>query len=446
MRDKRLTVKDLSPDQREVYGGMSSWVLGGKHGEARGPRSNLLRVGGFAGTGKTSILGVFAKELTKQGKLVAYVTYTGRAVSILGRKLAASGVETTSQLRRTSDDAREGWDDYFSDDLDDGGPPLCGTIHKLLYRPVIDPVTEELRGWVKRDQLDREYDLIVVDEASMVSDEILEDILVHGVPLLAVGDHGQLPPVMASGDLMRSPDLRLEKIHRQAEGNPIIALSQLVREGGRFEDFKGWGEEVIRGYRGGHTQEIIDAYASVEDEGPGSILRVGLLCWTNRTRVRLNATARVALKKKGPPLEGEVVMCLKNRPPVFNGMRGVLTEDSTLAPEGNAKPWLLGASVEFPDEGLGADDYLLCAPQFNREKAFESVEELRERGIDVYSMTAAGDYYDFGYALTVHKAQGSQFDHVVLFVDRPEKPWDEEYRRWAYTAVTRASKRLTVLR
>ena len=84
--------------------------------------------------------------------------------------------------------------------------------------------------------LDRNYGLIIVDEASMVDDMMIRDLRSFGVPILAVGDHGQLPPVGGVGSLMKNPNLRLEQIHRQAEGNPIIALSKMMREEGRLPE------------------------------------------------------------------------------------------------------------------------------------------------------------------------------------------------------------------
>lgn len=420
-----MTPEELSPDQLSVYKSMLDWATSNPSG--------ILTCGGWAGCGKTTVLGVFAQAMEEARLLVAYVAYTGRAASILKRKLGEAGVKITSQLRRTSSDARRGWESYFARGDDIKGVPLCGTIHKLLYRPIIDERTEELKGWVKRETLDREYDLIVVDEASMVSDEILQDIARHNTPLLAVGDHGQLPPVMASGELMQNPQLRLEKIHRQAEKSPIIGFSRHIREGGDMLDFT--GIDILPKREAAAT--LTRAYKGVNPLG------VGVICWTNRMRVKLNVMARAALQVKGPPRAGEVVICLKNYPPVFNGMRGVVVADSEIS---KAQPWLLAADICFPDEELPSQPWQLCAPQFMREKTYSSVEELRERGIDVFNMTSAGSLFDFGYCLTAHKAQGSQFDNVVVYLDRPERPYDEEYRRWMYTSVTRASKSLTVLR
>lgn len=436
-RGKLVKQVALSDDQALVYRALCD-----EAGKRR-----LLTLGGYAGTGKTTLLGLFAAQAQQRKMLVAYVSYTGRASSVLQRKLADAGVSTTTLLRRTSEDALVGMaGSYYATDRQLGehdGPPLCTTIHRLLYRPLIKMPQEELVGWREREGLDRKYDLIVVDEASMVSDEILQVIQSHGVPVLAVGDHGQLPPVAASGNLMKNPDLRLEKIHRQAEGSPIIQLAHHVREGGRLD---GFGATWDMGSADGvsyATKRDIDVILRQAYAQTASSLDVAVLCWTNKMRVKLNGLARKAIGFKGAPSEKEIVICLRNRPPVYNGMRGVVRGTSLMDAK---QPWIMHSYVEFPDEGIGKAHYSICAAQFNRERPFASVEELNDRGIDVMSMPAAGDLYDFGYAMTVHKAQGSQFDTVIVFLDRPEKTFDDDWRRWIYTAVTRSARKLIVVR
>jgi exodeoxyribonuclease V len=445
--DKALTVADLSEDQAEVFDHLSRWAIGKWNPINESGSRRVLAIGGFAGSGKSTLLSVFAST-TKL--LVAYVAFTGRAASVLDRKLRACGVKTTTGLKRGKDDARRGYANLFDDTLGgDKNPALCTTIHRLLYRPVVDEKTEELRGFAKRSMLDRKYDLIVIDEASLVGDEMLEDLKVHGVPILAVGDHGQLPPVMSSGSCVANPDLQLEKIHRQALGNPIIKLSRGLRLHGELRDKYQDGDRVIFAPKAALHETLRNADLRS--------LSTGVLCWMNKTRITLNGAARKAAGFMGPPKKGEIVISLKNKPPVYNGMRGVLAEDAQVNKaeicgltglaefEPGPKAWELYAKIAFPDEGLPASRHTLCAAQFNREKAFVDVEELRERGIDVRSMGMAGELYDFGYALTVHKSQGSSFEHAIVYCDRPQKPHEEDWRRWIYTAVTRASERVTVL-
>ena len=437
----------LSADQQVTFDAIIAWLYsrGLKAlGQPKWVTSEIakvpiLTVGGLAGTGKTTVVSHLATVLQDAGFAVAYVAFTGRAFSVLAKKMAEAGVETATGLARQEGDHG---DRYFVDEEDSSGVAFTGTIHRLLYKPVVDEETEELRGFVPRTKLDRRYDLVVVDEASMVSDEILRDLSSKGVPLLAVGDHGQLPPVMAPGELMKHPALRLEKIHRQAEGNPIIALASAIRNGERLpRESRGTAIEVRSKSEAARVlAEVYGAHAPID---------VGVVCWTNRTRVALNSTARGVLGRKGTPLVGEVVLCLKNihSEGIFNGMRGVLMTDGRLGPSAQEPwrdPWILEAEVEFPDVG-GAVSLEMCAAQFARPDTFKSVEELQEAHVNVKRFGAAGHLITFGYAMTVHKAQGSGFSTVVLYADRPEDG-SEDTRKFYYTAVTRAAEKLIILR
>ena len=429
MNDRSLSRADLSPDQLRVYEAMLDWV--------NGDRGNLLTIGGFAGTGKSTLLGLFAAETDLK---VAYVSFTGRASSIIDKKLNASGVATTNRACTDSDDKLDGQYGhlFYSPGDEEAKRPFCGTIHRLLYRPFIDGVTEELLGWEKRLELDRPYDLIVVDEASMIDAKIVTDMLQHGARIMAVGDHGQLPPVMGDGSLMARPMLRLEKIHRQAEGSPIIQLSRVLREEGRLDRSLADGRQL----RFGSAKEI--SSPALADMLSREKLNAAVLCWKNATRVHVNRTVREHLGFAGKlPQTGEPLISLKNYTPIMNGMRGLLTCDADQPyPD---EWWLVRTKIEFPDEGIAESQQDVCRDQFHRARPFETVDELKAAGMKVFSMGQAGRQMDFGYAMTVHKSQGSQFKHAVVVVDwRPDYSQDN-IRRLAYTAITRGSDRVTIL-
>lgn len=496
-----ITVNDLSPDQREAYNSIMSWVGDREVGEG-----GLLSLGGYAGTGKSTLVSLVAHQV----KLPAFCAYTGKATSVLRRKLAAAGTATIGTQPRK--------DGLPSSDQ----RPYCGTIHSLIYRPCecrepkvvevkkpcpekgcvtelqwagVDTVvcaaghTADLsakkfealkpkkhfvyaekdaegncklchgKEWLRREILDRHYGLIIVDEASMVDDMMLRDLREYGVPILAVGDHGQLPPVGGSGSLMRNPNLRLEKIHRQAEGNPIIALSKIIRETGRIPESMDGGAAVSFGRLRFIEQLIEERYGNAS---PERLLEMGLAVYTNRRRVGLNVAVRRALgtarNGRELPRKGEHVICLRNmkaeggRPPVANGMRGVLGTDAEFKQHVNYSGEKLGVSetqltgtIAFPEDEIQANRYDMLAAQFGREKTFSSSEELeRETGLHSFSM--AGALFDYGFAMTVHKMQGSAVDDLVVCAERPGPVDDESWKRWCYTAATRASKKLTVLR
>jgi len=429
----------LSPDQQTAFNAITDWaeVNRGYRFDGEYEEVPLFRMGGLAGSGKTTLVGLFAKSTRL---LVAYVAPTGRAASVLARKFKAAGLGSTSKTQLPEGQKLRGRaaEVCYSEGSAESRMPFVGTIHRLIYRPVVDPQTEELQGWARRTKADRKYHLIVVDEASMVGDDVLGDLRTLGIPILAVGDHGQLPPVMSAGNLMKEPDIRLEKIHRQAEGNPIIALAHHIRNGGLLREFRKGKKEAGDKITFCNKPEINRV---LEESMVEADLETAVICWTNRMRVRLNAMARTALNYKGPPRRGEIVIALKNLPPICNGMRAILKDDARQG----TMPWWLEFHADFVNDEL-SQAVVACAPQFGREKSYGSVEELRERGIDVRTMSAAGALFDFGYAMTCHKMQGSQAAHVIVYLDRPEEPDSDDYRRWMYTAVTRSSDRLTVLR
>jgi len=430
----------LSPDQASACEAIRSWVYDRCNTWREGIPSEVLRFGGYAGTGKTTVLGVLAKEFEERGVLVAYATFTGRASTILNRKLEDQGVLTSNKLMATSARQLEG--KYAKFFLEEGEErmPFCGTLHRLLYAPMIDEQTDELLGWRTRLNLDRRYGLIVVDEASMVGDTMLADIKRHGVPVLAVGDHGQLSPVKDAGSLMKNPDIRLEKIHRQAESNPIIQLSKTIRETGRIDRSLA-GESIVFGRRldmGSIYANALSHQHPSEGNGVNDWLGVGALCWTNKTRIGINRIVRKAFEFSGAPKMGETLMCLRNSEDVFNGMRGILQRDA------EQLGYKLDVELDFPYEEVHGT-FELCGYQFHRERPISSVEELQRMVPGLRRMSEAGLLFDFGYCATVHKFQGSQLKHAIGVLDRPANPGDSEYRRWLYTLVTRASERLTLL-
>jgi exodeoxyribonuclease-5 len=243
---------------------------------------------------------------------------------------------------------------------------------------------------------------------------------------------------MGDGSLVTRPMLRLEKIHRQAEGSPIIQLSRIIREEGRMARELADGDQL----RFGSVKDI--AHPRLAEMLRERKLDAAVLCWKNATRVHVNRTVRGHLGFAGkPPQAGEPLVALKNHPPVFNGFRGLVTEEATSPFKDEW--WLMKTKLEFPDDTIPEMSEQVCRDQFHRPRPFASVEELEQAGIKVHSMGAAGHLYDFAYAMTIHKMQGSQVKHAVVVVD-----WKQDYsvdntRRLCYTAITRASEKLTVL-
>ncbi len=384
----------LSQDQRVALNKLWQWLKYDSKTEG------YITLGGYAGTGKTTSLAVFRKYLRAvlPDWQVAFISFTGKATRVL-----------KSALRQQQA--------IYQDDF-------VGTIHSLIYSPVINE-RQEIISWDRKNQLD--YQLIIIDEGSMVDYQIWQDLKRYEIPIIAAGDHGQLPPIQGSFNLMAAPQLKLEQIHRQAKDNPIINLSMMAREK---------GEIPVANYAPGVKKLSREDFAS--QELVEQMIRMHpeqslILCGYNKTRIKLNAFARELLGFEMPePRPQDRVICLRNNheKDVYNGMLGTVI---SLTKED--KKWYFAeiALDEEPEPYRG----LILAEQFNAERAKNFTSERAD--------TLQGELFDFGYALTVHKAQGSQAKKVIVFEERFKQMDDEMWRRWLYTAVTRAEQELYII-
>lgn len=385
----------LSPGQKKVLNEVLVWCKRDKS------QSQLyITVGGYAGTGKTTLIAVLRKRISKLKKdiKVGFVSYTGKAARVLRNKLKEAKV-------------------LLSDDT-------VGTIHSLIYSPVVNE-KEEIIGWKQKEEIDR--DLIIIDEASMVDETIWLHLLSYKIPIIVVGDHGQLPPISGTFHLIASPELELIEIHRQAQGNPIIALSIQARQSGYIRP--GIYGDFVRKF----SKEDNDIQESVSELLANYSVDTLILCGYNRTRKKLNLHIRNTLGFTSPtPQVGDRVICLRNNHEkhIFNGMTG-----SILSIADENQQWY-NAQIQMDGED-GIYKGLISKDQFMSDAALNFTDKR--------SRIMAGDLFDFGYALTVHKAQGSQTKRVILFEERFSKMDDEAWRRWLYTAVTRAEEELYII-
>lgn len=394
----------LSPDQQRTLDTIVTWYkqnsIKGTKVEVNTPTNQpFITLGGYAGTGKTTLIAIIRQQLATLNKdlKVGFASYTGKAARVLRIKLSEQKVILPQDT--------------------------VGTIHSLIYSPIVND-KEEIIGWKKKDKIDRE--LIIIDEASMVDESIWHHLLSYNVPIIVVGDHGQLPPISGNFNLMQSPQLQLEKIHRQAEENPIIGLSIQAREHGLIRTGK--YSDTVQKYNLNDPEsgEIVEELLATCDDD------TLVLCGYNTTRVRLNNHIRTIRGFESPnPMPGDRVICLRNnhRKNIFNGMLGTIQ-----AIDDADEDWYM-AAIALDDES-GIYKGLISRSQFG---AKESLNFTNKR-----SAIMRGDLFNFGYALTVHKAQGSQAKRVILFEERFAKMSDEQWRRWLYTAVTRAEEELYI--
>lgn len=383
----------LSDDQKTALHAVLAWY--------KGYTSNkrFITLGGFAGTGKTTLIAIIRKELQKMedGLKVGFASYTGKAARVLRNEL------TRQHMLLPKD--------------------TVGTIHSLIYSPIVDD-KEEIIGWQTKKKIDR--NLIIIDEASMVDEMIWQHLLSYDVPIIVVGDHGQLPPIKGSFNLMQEPSLRLEKIHRQAELNPIIGLSIQARENGIVRQGR-YSDTVIK-----YNLSEYDSQEAMEELLRNFTPDTLILCGYNTTRKKLNAHIRNVLGFETPkPTNGDRVICLRNnhKKNIFNGMLGTIQEISQIDDD-----WY-HAEIMMDDEEK-AYKGLISVKQFDTNSALNFTPNRAQ--------TMRGDLFDFGYALTVHKAQGSQAKRVILFEERFKQMSDDEWRRWLYTGITRAEEELYI--
>jgi len=387
----------LSKDQAAARDGVMAWWKSNERG--------TKTLGGYAGTGKTTLMGVLAYQLLSDGVSVAFATPTGKAALVLERSLHNAGVY-------------------------DAG---VSTIHGLIYRPDEDPETGRIRGWRRQRTVDAS--LIVVDEASMVSQRMLEDLQSFNKPILAIGDHGQLPPVGEKAGLMANPDFRLEKIHRQAKGNPIIRLATIIRNGAP--------KEAVRSFIEDQDDERVQIGSKADGKKFGAPPGM-LITYTNRLRTGLNAQLRHELHgydEEVDPQKGEIVICLKNHRldegglMIANGMRGEVVS----CQDHPKSKHHYEMAVQFDDPVGLVSGLRVNKHQFLKEGTFKGFDEVPG---DHRNWWSVGALFDFGYALTCHKAQGSQFDNVMIIDE--SHVFKHNAQRWLYTAITRAAEQVTI--
>ena len=252
--------------------------------------------------------------------------------------------------------------------------------------------------------------LIICDESSMVGTAIKSDLESFGIPVLYIGDCGQLPPVSKDQlNLMAYPDYVLNTIHRQALDNPIIRLAHMVRT----------GQDIGFGRYGDSCFVIPES--RMQDEFLLSADQV--ICGFNNTRKWLNARIRDLMGFSGElPAPGDKLICLKNNNEMglVNGMLGTCVNYDAR-----------GRYLDFTNDDGVAYECLDIDDQ-----VFLGGSVYYQRGIE---------QFDFGYALTTHKFQGSEAPKVVVYEELFGND-EEMHRRWRYTAVTRASERLLLVR
>ena len=367
-------------------------------------------ISGYAGTGKSTLVRFIIDALDVEESHVVYTAYTGKAVEVLRKK---------------------------------GNKNAC-TLHKLLY----DSFPRPGGGFFRKPKLFIDYDIVVVDEVSMVPQALMQLLFMHKCYVICLGDPFQLPPINKDEDnsLLNSPHIFLDEVMRQAKESEIIRLTMNIREGQSIE-YNTTGKETL----------IL----------PKTQLNTGMMQWadqilvgTNAARMNVNNQMRSLLGFEGGPQEGDKVICLRNYwddlsenecDPLVNGTIGYLKNG-------------FKTFRDFPHY-IKADNHRFDIWQANLivgEDYFSNVEvdykmlTTGEKCCDwrvAYQLgklkNKLGDIvpkeFAYAYAVTCHKAQGSEWDKVLVLEE--QFPFDKtEHARWLYTACTRASEKLVLVR
>lgn len=424
----------------------------------------LTYLAGFAGTGKSTLLPFILEDSGINPRDVWFCAPTGKAAKVMRTKLRdqkypnSDATTIHSAIYRakpapvaTLEDDLERHEEEFArlmervrNTITNGSPN--DLTHKVdTQKKLIARLREELSEAYREDRINFQLNpdsaiqmaqLIVVDEASMVGKIMAKDLMYFNVPVLAMGDPGQLPPIEDDAGLTANrPDFFLTEIHRQAQNNPIIHLSMLAREGKDLPYGKyGTEAEVV------DRREFQEVYTDITK-------RPQFLCGTNKSRWKTNQSLRQDfgyVRRAGDvvgPKEGEPLIVKRNMkeyPNLVNGTECTALSSADLNYGDAYFPFSFecDAGVEYRNknvyQGLFEEHFSKKANGFtaNERAAFRA----KKQTINM----------DWGYCFTVHAGQGSQWDDVVLIDE--SHCFRKDANRHLYTGVTRAAKTLKVLR
>lgn len=352
-----------------------------------------------AGTGKSTLIRFIIDALDLQN--VCYIAYTGKAAQVLRSKGCANAM----------------------------------TAHRLLYQSV-----RKKNGtyFHKPHESIYPYDLIVVDEISMLPRPMWELLLSHNRPIIALGDPYQLPPVLAEDNrVLERPHVFLDEIMRQAAESEIIRLTLDIRQGNPLRYCRGQEVRVV-----GRQELNKPGFLAWGDQ---------IICGKNKTRHTINNLMRkIRLNTDDPnPVIGDRLICLRNEwgcatengEALVNGSSGIITDLKFT----KDNPFMERTPIiSFKPDSVSGDVFE------NLEIDYKILTE-HETTITRDNFRHIPEYYhpkefDYGYCITCHKSQGSEYNKVIVLEEYLRGEDKEAHSRWLYTAATRAAQKLIIVK
>lgn len=367
-------------------------------------------ISGYAGTGKSTLVSYIIAALGVQPEDVCYVAFTGKAAMVLQSK----------------------------------GCQNAQTAHKLLYYAKLQK--DGTYKFFPKTELDHIYKVIVVDEVSMLPAQMWHLLLSHPPYILALGDPGQLPPIRKDDNnhVLDHPHVFLDEIMRQAKESEIIQLSMHVREGKPISTFKSGNKQVMI-YPQSKVSQGMYQWADQ------------IICGKNETRYNINKQVRIVKGFPHEPQIGDKVVCNTNHWDFFSNLgnwsltNGSIGEIVSMERKMIDLPYYLGlpmveymfTNIDLPDGDRFRQvpiDYKFLT---TGEPSLTGAQLARMKNSKKLRIDPPYDF-EYGYAITCHKSQGSSWPKVLLW----EEPFgtQEEKTRWLYTAITRAEDKLVVLK